>query len=87
MHNGRGFVETSLYKFKTQGRSAKLRNRLLPVVALSPGVSGLDWASAWLTLQKAEHLEAKKGWPTMPAPAGWYVVGVAFGICRSLDLT
>ena len=68
MHNGRGFVETSLYKFKTQGRSAKLRNRLLPVAGLSPGVSGLDWASAWLALRKAEHLEAKRGWPTMPAP-------------------
>ena len=68
MRDGRGFVETSLYKFKTQGRSAKLRNRLLPVAGISPGVSGLDWASAWLALRKSERLEARKGWPTMPAP-------------------
>lgn len=74
MSDGKGFVEASLYNHKTAQRAAVLRNRLLPAIGVSPGISGEDWASAWLDNRIREGLVATRGEPTMPAPkagGGW----------------
>ena len=42
-----------------------MRNRLLPAVGITPGISGQDWASLWLD---REGLVAAQGEPTTPAP-------------------
>ena len=71
---GKGFVEASLYNHKTAQRTTVLRNRLLPAVGITPGISGLDWASKWLDNRALLGLVASRGEPTMPAPkvgGGW----------------
>ena len=72
--DGRGFVEAALYNHKTAQRTAVMKNRLLPAVGITPGISGEDWASGWLDNRLREGLVAARGQPTMPAPkegGGW----------------
>ena len=68
---GRGFVETSLYSYKTV---AAMKFRLLPVVAVLPGMSKLDWAGNWLRNRRDHNLVASRNCPLQPAPVstgGW----------------
>ena len=73
LFDGRGFLEARLYHHKTAGRQ-KHSKRLLPAACNVPGVTGVDWATAWLQHRRQHGLEAKPGTPTMPAPlstGGW----------------
>ena len=74
MSEGRGFAEAALYNHKTAQRTSVMKNRLLPAVGITPGISGEDWASSWLHNRLREGLVAARGEHTMPAPkdgGGW----------------
>eukprot|EP00435_Cladocopium_sp_Y103_P061011 s1864_g22.t1 len=71
---GRGFIEASLYHHKTAQKRRTSVVRLLPVAGVLPGLTGLDWASAWLSKRLQCGLKACMSQPTMPAPlacGGW----------------
>ena len=73
MHDGKGFLECQLYHHKNAGRQRQAK-RLLPAACNIPGLSGLDWATAWLKSRQLQDLRAAQGLPTMPAPlsgGGW----------------
>ena len=73
LHQEKGFLECQLYHHKNAGRQ-KHAKRLLPAACNIPGLSGYDWASAWLERRAAQGLKAGPGVPTMPAPlagGGW----------------
>lgn len=57
---GRGFIETgaAAWSFKT-GHAVSKAGCLLPMVALSYGVSGVPWGAAWLSLRKKAGLAAE----------------------------
>ena len=60
----RRFVKTSLYSHKTV---AAMKFRLLPVVAVLPGMSKLDWAGNWLRKQRDHNLVASRNCTLQPA--------------------
>ena len=74
--DGRGFLEAELYHHKNAGRQ-RVAKRLLPAACVLPGVSGVDWGSAWLSQRLVNDMCAGYGIPTMPAPladGGWALV-------------
>eukprot|EP00435_Cladocopium_sp_Y103_P001816 s3431_g1.t1 len=74
MDCGRGFIEASLYHHKTAQKRRTQVVRLLPVAGVLPGLTGLDWATAWLSKRVQFGLRACMSQPTMPAPlsgGGW----------------
>ncbi|CAE7479018.1 unnamed protein product [Symbiodinium sp. CCMP2592] len=62
--NGDGFFEGRLDDHKT---SAAMGFKVLPVVAVLPGVSGLSWAEHHLSNRKKQGLVAGPGKPFQPA--------------------
>lgn len=62
----RHFVEISPVKTKTSNTKAKLRQNL-PYVGFGTGVSGLNWAEAWLNYRLRVGLVAGPDRPTMPS--------------------
>ena len=68
-----GFVECGLSVHKTENLAGRAR-RILPVVAPTMGVSGLDWGNSFLKLRQAAALRAWPQIPFLPAPilgGGW----------------
>ena len=68
-----GFIECGLSVHKTENLAGRAR-RILPVVAPSMGVSGLDWGNSFLKLRQAAALRAWPQIPFLPAPilgGGW----------------
>lgn len=68
-----GYVECGLSVHKTNNLAGRAR-RLLPVVAPSVGVSGLDWGSSFIKLRQESALRAWAETPFLPAPilgGGW----------------
>ncbi|CAE7513552.1 unnamed protein product, partial [Symbiodinium microadriaticum] len=63
-----GFFEGKLHSHKT---AAAMNFRLLPVVAILPGVSGLNWATKYLENRKKQRLTAGPRVPFQPAPLSW----------------
>ena len=64
-------------------RKNVLMFRLLPVAGVVPGLTGLDWVSAWLEMRSKNGLSASMRQPTMPCPVsggGWHA---AVDIIRS----
>ena len=57
---GAGYVETAAEfgRYKT-GYGKKKVGKLLPLVAIATGVSGLPWADAWLQLRQQCGLDAE----------------------------
>ena len=69
--DGSGFIETRAIKHKTAARGSRLP---LPIVALSRGVGGSDWGSAWLEARSAAGLDASSDDCLLPAfdrETGW----------------
>ena len=67
------FVEYGLTVHKTNNLAGRAR-RLLPVVAPSEGVSGLDWGSSFIKMRQESALRAWPQTPFLPAPilgGGW----------------
>ena len=67
------FVECGLTVHKTNNLAGRAR-RLLPVVAPSEGVSGLDWGSSFIRLRQESALRASPQTPFLPDPildGGW----------------
>jgi hypothetical protein len=74
VHEGKGFVEAALYHHKTAQKKRTYVIRLLPVAGVVPGLTGLDWVSAWLDGRSKHRLRASMTQPTMPCPisgGGW----------------
>ena len=74
VHEGRGFIEAALYHHKTAMKRRTHVVRLLPVAGFVPGLTGLDWVSAWLEHRAKAGLRASMSEPTMPCPVsggGW----------------
>ena len=74
IHDGKGFIEAALYHHKTAFKRRSQVIRLLPVAGVLPGLTGYDWATAWLTKRLDAGLRASLKQPTMPAPlaaGGW----------------
>lgn len=74
VHEGRGFIEAALYHHKTAKKQRTHVVRLLPVAGVVPGLTGLDWVSAWLEHRAKAGLRASMSQPTMPCPVsggGW----------------
>ena len=61
LKDGRGFLDAELYSHKT---IAAMQFRLLPVVGVLPGLSGLVWAEGWLACRRAvRYLYSRPRWP------------------------
>ena len=65
---GRGFLDAELYSHKT---IAAMQFRLLPVVGVLPGLSGLMWAEGWLQNRRRRGMQASREVPLQPAPMAW----------------
>ena len=68
INDGRGFLEAELYSHKT---IAAMQFRLLPVVGVLPGLSGMIWAEGWLQNRLRQGLHASRNLPLQPAPMAW----------------
>ena len=68
INDGRGFLEAELYSHKT---IAAMQFRLLPVVGVLPGLSGMIWAEGWLQNRLRQGLHASRNVPLQPAPMAW----------------
>ena len=63
-----------MYHHKTAKKQRTHVVRLLPVAGVVPGLTGLDWVSAWLEHRAKAGLCASMSQPTMPCPVsggGW----------------
>ena len=77
--SGRGYLEAGAqaFCFKT-GHAAKKAGKVLPLVAISHGLSGAPWAAAWLELRKAAGLNAQVDQTLQPE----YLLDGTFGAAR-----
>ena len=68
LKDGNGFLDAELYSHKT---IAAMQFRLLPVVGVLPGLSGLVWAEGWLQNRRRRGMQASWEVPLQPAPMAW----------------
>eukprot|EP00971_Amphidinium_carterae_P114815 2274209-Amphidinium_carterae.1 len=72
--DGCGLVHAPVRSHKTAGR-ATAKNRLLPLMGLTRGISDGSWGMAWRASRVQAQLNSEDTLPPLPAPLGdaaWY---------------